>query len=494
MSAGSARRSPLGASAYLIVARVTANAISWAGTVLVVRALSQPDWGAYALILAVTSILDMLVNFQLSRRIVLEMVAGERDAGAILGSFLTLRACLSTAGYGVALAIAALGPYPSSLVPAMAVGALNLVLGSCLDGLVIYQQTRLRLTPVAFVLVSSRLAFLGLVLALFVAGNRSLLAYVAATLTATALPVVILTLNVRRSVVLRPVVEPSQWWRWLADSLPIAVGFALGTLYFRIDMLLLSLLDSVRAVGLYGVGYKLGDLLASVSMGLLGPVFALFVRAWPEHEGLFWRNWRGTFVLLTITGVGASAGFAVFAAPIVATLFGPEYEQAAGAARLVVIGCALNFFNALFVATLVAVGRTRTYIVAALAGLLANVAINLVVIPRYSYLGAAWVTLVTEVAVLAFLVRGTLQIPGFRAPPWGLVGRPLLAGAALAAVGAALDRAVPWPVAAIVAVIAFGIALHATGVDGEGGLRVLPRLLSDEGLPEFDAPGRPSPP
>jgi O-antigen/teichoic acid export membrane protein len=172
----------------------------------------------------------------------------------------------------------------------------------------------------------------------------------------------------------------------------------------------------------------------------------------------------------------------------VATLFGSDYEQAAGAARIVVIGSALNLFTALFVTTLVSVGRVRIYIVAALVGLLANVAINLVVIPRYSYLGAAWVTLVTEVAVLAVLIRGVLQIPGFHGLPWPVLGRSLIAGVALAAAGAALERVAPWPVAAAVAAIAFVAVLHAIGVGGRGGLRVLPRLLSDEGLPELDAP------
>lgn len=108
------RSSPVGASAYLIGARVAVNAISWTGTLLVIRALSEADWGAYTLIISMTSILDMIVNFQLSRLVVVELVTGHVDAGKTMGSFLTLRLCLSTVGYGLALGIAALGPYPSS--------------------------------------------------------------------------------------------------------------------------------------------------------------------------------------------------------------------------------------------------------------------------------------------------------------------------------------------------------------------------------------------
>jgi O-antigen/teichoic acid export membrane protein len=481
------RRNPVAASAYLIGARVAANAVSWLGTLLVVRALSQADWGAYTLIIGLTSILDVLVNFQLSRLIVVELVRGDRDAGETMGSFLTLRLGLATAGYGIALVIAAVGPYPSSLLPAMAVGGLNLVFGSLLDGLLIHEQTRLRLRPFAALLVVSRIVFFGLVVALFVVGDTRLLAYVLATLVGTVLPFVGLAVVVRRTLPLRPAIEPSRWWAWLADSLPIALGFAIGTLYFRIDVVLLSLLDSVRSVGLYGVGYKIGDLLDSVSTGLFGTAFVLFVRGWPTHAALFWKNWRGAFALSTIIAVGAATGFSVFAHPAVVTLFGSDYAPATGAARVVVIGCALHFFTALLVTTLVVVGRTRAFIRAGLLGLAANVVINLAVIPRYSYSGAAWVTLATEGLVVAVLARAVSQIPGFSPPPRRALVSSLLAGVALVVIGLALGTFLPWAAAAAFAAVAFCIVLHAVGVDGRGGLRVVPQLLSDEGLPLADA-------
>jgi O-antigen/teichoic acid export membrane protein len=286
--------------------------------------------------------------------------------------------------------------------------------------------------------------------------------------------------------------SPRGGWR-LADSLPLALGFAIGTLYFRIDVVLLSLLDSVRSVGLYGVGYKIGDLVESVSIGLLSTAFVLFVRGWPAHAALFWKNWRGTFALATIIAVGAAVGFSVFAHPAVVTLFGPDYAPATGAARVVVVGCALHFFTALLVTTLVVVGRTRAFIRAGLFGLMANVVINLAVIPRYSYSGAAWVTLATEVLVVGVLARAVSQIPGFPPLPRRVLVSSLLAGAALAVVGLALETVLPWAVAAAFAAVTYFVVLHAVGVDGRGGLRVIPHLLSDEGLPLPDAPA-PIPP
>ena len=142
-------------------------------------------------------------------------------------------------GYGICVAIAALGPYPSSFVPAAAIGCLNLVFGAALDGLVIFQQVRFELGRVSSVSIGSRIIFVALVTALYLAGSASLSLYVLATLSATALPFAALLFHIRRSIALRPVVDLPRWRRWIVDCVPIALAFALGTLYFRIDALLL---------------------------------------------------------------------------------------------------------------------------------------------------------------------------------------------------------------------------------------------------------------
>jgi O-antigen/teichoic acid export membrane protein len=483
-------RNPIRASAHFVGARLSVNAISWLGTLIVVRALTQSDWGEYTLVITLTVIIDALVNFQLSRHVTVELI--ERpDSGETMSSFLTLRICLATLGYGVAVAIAALGPYPPSLIPAAAIGCLNLLFGAALDGLVMFQQVHFDLGRVASVLIGSRIVFVALVTTLYVAGSANLLLYVLATLSATALPFVALLFHLRRSISLRPVVDLPRWRRWITDCVPIALAFALGTLYFRIDALLLSFLDDVHAVGLYGVGYKFADVLGTASNALLGTVFVLFVRSWPTRATAFWRNWRGAFMICTVLAAGSASGFAVFARPAVATLFGSDYEQAAGAARVVVVGAALNFLTALLVITLVAVGRTRVYIEAALIGLILNIAINLAVIPRYSYDGAAWVTLVTEVVVFAALLRGVARVPAFPRPPWRALAATLGAATALVGVGVATQLIVPWPVAAALAAAAFVGMLHILDVGGPGGLRVLPTLLTDEDLPAMVAPVSP---
>jgi O-antigen/teichoic acid export membrane protein len=128
-----------------------------------------------------------------------------------------------------------------------------------------------------------------------------------------------------------------------------------------------------------------------------------------------------------------------------------------------------------------------------LLGVVVNVGLNIILIPKYSFLGSGWATVVTEVAVLIALGIGVARIPGVLPFPVAAIGKCLLAGAAAAAVGvASLDR-IPWPVGCALTGITYLAVVHLLRVNGPGGLRALagePRddlgAVIDEGI---DRPG-----
>ncbi len=75
-------------------------------------------------------------------------------------------------------------------------------------------------------------------------------------------------------------------------------------------------------------------------------------------------------------------------------------------------GECIGFFTALAVTIYATFGRNRFYAVAAIAGLIVNFVANLYVIPRYSFHGAAWVTLGTELVVATVLWVPLLRLLG----------------------------------------------------------------------------------
>lgn len=94
----------------------------------------------------------------------------------------------------------------------------------------------------------------------------------------------------------------------------------------------------------------------------------------------------------------------------------------------------------------------RRFAIYAAIGLLLNAILNVVLIPRYGFLAAAWVTLLTEVTVMSLSARSVLQALQMR-PRVGRLLRTLVA-ALIMGTATALARIAGVPLAGLAAVAA----------------------------------------
>jgi O-antigen/teichoic acid export membrane protein len=307
------------------------------------------------------------------------------------------------------------------------------------------------------------------VIALFVSHSGSLLRFVVPFVVYDIVTLVWMLVAFRHVVRVRPTIEPSRWLHWLKEAAPLAIGSTLGTIYFRIDGVMLSKLGDLKDVAVYQIGYKFSDLLAFMAPALLGAVLPLLIRAFPDRLAEFRKTFRQAFVVFVAFGVFAAVTFAVLCGPAIVSLYGEKFARSPGPARILVAGQALNLFTQLAFVALVAAGRRRIYPIATLAGVITNVSLNFVLIPRYSVGGAATATVVTEVVVLAILGYAVRDLP-VRPLPWRPIAVVAISGALLAAALLALREVVPWEVALISSVVIYPGLLHVLRIDGPGGL------------------------
>lgn len=445
----------------LVAGRLAAGLLGWAGTVVVARQLSATDWGAYSLVFSLLGLVGILVDLRVGRLVLGELLM---DGGpAVIGSYLTMRAVLGVVGYALAMAVVLVGDYPAGVVAATAVAGLVLVLAAADASLDLVLSARKWWGTQALPGVVGQAVQLLLILLIAARSGGTVVSFAATVLAYSGVALVWKLVVIGRHVPVRPRVEPLRWRAWAREAAAVAVGGAIATLYFRIDSVMLSQLDTLESVGLYAVGYKFSDLAGFVAVAVCTPMLTTMVAAWPDDPAAFGRAFRHAFVLLVSASVGLVAGFVAFASPLVETLYGERYTPAAGAARLLVLGQAINYLTTLCFFALLAVGRNRRYVLAALAGLVVNVGMNLVLIPALSYEGAALATVLTELVVLAVLVPATLELQGVRPLPWRVLLVTAVSGAALLATAALASGRLAWPLAAALAVAAYLASLAAAG-------------------------------
>jgi len=184
----------------------------------------------------------------------------------------------------------------------------------------------------------------------------------------------------------------------LRESLPIWIAGFLSLLYFKVDTLLLPAIAGDAELGAYGAAYKFFEGAMIVPAVLLAVAFPRLSRAHRDPESQRRLEWQLGIMLL---GLGFAAAAACFfaGAPVVRLTFGAGFGRAVASLDVLAWGLPLLFLNFGLTHFLIARDVGRAMSLLALAMLALNVGLNLCLIPGRGGPGAAWATVLTEVAL-----------------------------------------------------------------------------------------------
>jgi O-antigen/teichoic acid export membrane protein len=282
----------------------------------------------------------------------------------------------------------------------------------------------------------------------------------------------------------RYVLDTHRWKEMLRESIPLAVGGGLASAYYSIDAVMLSKMDTFSAVGTYGIAYKFAGVVSFLPLAVNAAVLTLLARSWPSDLATFRHSLQRAGTTMLLIAFLIVVEFGLFSEQAIRLLYGVGYVPATNATRLVMAGECVAFFTTLAVTAYAAMSKNRLYPFAALAGVVFNVGVNLVLIPRYSFRGAAWATLATESIVATVLWIPFVRRHGYGAFSGGVLVKGAMGGIVAAGVGFAALEVMPWIAAGVLVAVAYLALLHLIRVPDRGGLVSL--IRSDE-LPPFVA-------
>ena len=206
--------------------------------------------------------------------------------------------------------------------------------------------------------------------------------------------------------------------RAMRESLPIWIAGFLSLLYFKVDTLLLQALAGDAELGAYGAAYKFFEGAMVVPAVLLAVAFPRLSRAHRDPESRRRLEWQLGSLLL---GLGIASGAACFFAgvPLVRLTFGTGFGRAVASLEVLAWGLPLIFLNFGLTHFLLARDMGRAMSLLALAMLALNVGLNLSLIPGRGGPGAAWATVLTEVALTLGCALALRESRTLRSAPAG---------------------------------------------------------------------------
>ena len=238
---------------------------------------------------------------------------------------------------------------------------------------------------------------------------------------------VLITMGVLRP---SPQLEPGLLLAWVRVAVPLGITFIITTVYFKVDVPILQRFRPYSEVGYYTFAYKPFESLLFVPFALRSvvfPVLSVYHRRSPDRVLPLAEKF---FKALVILGWPITVGVFMLA-PQFNTLL-QLYPGSEPALQILALAIVFMFADNTFAATLNAIDKQNVFAFVAMVGLVVNVGVNLIVIPKYGYLGASWAVVVTEAALVVvgwFVLRAQLGTIRIVATSWKAIVAGLVMGA-----------------------------------------------------------------
>ncbi len=197
------------------------------------------------------------------------------------------------------------------------------------------------------------------------------------------------------------------WKAIMVKMWPIAISIIFNVMYLKGDAIILSLVRSASEVGLYGAAYRVIDLVSQTAMLLMGLLLPLlgFAYAQSDHS-LFSKRYQQSFDGMMMMAIPMVAGLYMLATPIMTLVAGAEFSAAGVPLQILSLAIFGLYLGSIFGHVAVAIDQQKKTMWIYILGAGITLIGYLYFIPRFGMLGAAWMSVFSEllVGVLLFIV------------------------------------------------------------------------------------------
>ena len=178
----------------------------------------------------------------------------------------------------------------------------------------------------------------------------------------------------------------------LSDSWPLMLSSLGGVIFLKIDQVMLKEIAGDVETGIYAVAARLSEIwwFLPTIVGL--SLYPLLVKARQHSESRYALVQQGGYDLMFWMGATIALVVSIVAGPAIVTLYGNEYARAADILVIHIWTSPIMFMGAIASRWLVLENLQMIVLSRSIVGAAVNVALNLLLIPKYGAIGAALAT------------------------------------------------------------------------------------------------------
>ncbi|KKU81436.1 MAG: Polysaccharide biosynthesis protein [Microgenomates group bacterium GW2011_GWA2_47_8] len=185
-------------------------------------------------------------------------------------------------------------------------------------------------------------------------------------------------------------------------ALPLGLTLLFNLVYGHVDSVILTLTRDTREVGIYGLAYKVFEVVLVFPTFFMNAVYPVLLRTINNKQEAIHNGFTGiikkSFIFLLIVSCLLSVVL-WFGAPLLANVQ-EGFAGSIGALRVLSLSLPFFFVSALVMWTLIALGKQNILVVVYGSTMVLNIGFNAWLIPVFGYMAAAWITVAGEGIVL----------------------------------------------------------------------------------------------
>jgi O-antigen/teichoic acid export membrane protein len=443
------------------VLRVAANGVglifALITATLLLRHLGVEESGRYVTVMSLVgiavAIVDNGLNVSAAKDLTIRPRAERRE---LMANIIGQRILVAIAAWMILVAFSLVAGYPGEMVAGTALAGGGVLVAAVGSAMMVPLTVELRNAGVAMVeLLRAFVTLLGV--AILVVAGASLTPFLAVQVAVGLSVMLVVPFLVGRAGVMRPRFSRVEQRGLLRTALPFAAALALGQIYFRLVIVLMSLISNGKETGYFGGSLRAMEALIVVPILVAGVALPVMTAAAHDNMARLKYTIEGLSEGAVIAGLLVILVTIRAADPVMRVIGGDAFEPAGDVLRIQVVALLFIALYQIWTVALVALGRQRQLILTNALGLLAVAVFAAILVPPLGAKGGAIASVCAD-AVLAGLIYWRLHLAtGKVTVRAGFLGRVAIA---VACGGAALLAPIgDIPAAILSAVVFLGVGL-----------------------------------
>jgi O-antigen/teichoic acid export membrane protein len=387
-------------------------AVGIATATLLLRHLGVAESGRYVTVMSLVAIAGAVaengLNVTASRELALR---GPTERSALIANVLGQRLAIVPFALLAIVAFAALAGYPASMVAGTALAGTGMLIMALANALLLRLTVELRNAGLAFVDFFRQVVTLAGV-ALLVALGAQLTPFFTVQIVVGLAVVALVPLLVGAGAFVWPRFDRAAQRTLLRSALPVASAIVLGQVYFRLVIVLMSLISTPRQTGYFGGSLRAMETLVNIPILVAGVALPLLAAAARDDRARLRYAIGGLSEGAVVAGVLVVLVAARGAEPVMAIIGGAAFRPAGAVLRIQVAALLFIALYQIWTVSLIALGRQRDLILTNFLGLVGVAVFAAVLVPLFGAKGGASASVLGDALLAGLIYRRLHMVTG----------------------------------------------------------------------------------